>query len=66
MFLIFVIVAVVVVVVVVLKFCCTSLAVADANLQIRRVGWGGGHPDPKVREGGGGAAKKIFFGLNLV
>ena len=63
MFLSFVIV--VVVVVVVLKFCCTSLAVADANLQIRGVGGrGGGHPDPEVR--GEGAAKKIFFGLYLV
>ena len=58
LFLIFVIV--VVVVVVVLKFCCTSLAVADANLQIRGVGRGG-HPDPEIR---GGAAKTIFFGLS--
>ena len=41
-FVIVVVVVVVVVVVAVLKFCCTSLAVADANLQIRGVGWGGG------------------------
>ena len=39
---------------------------ADANLQIRGVGCGGGHPDPEIRGGGrgGGAAKKIFFGLS--
>ena len=64
MFLIFVIA-----VVVVPKFCCTSLAVADANLQIRGVGGGGGHPDPEIR--GGGGQKNIFWpfgsqlGLNI-
>ena len=69
LFLIFVIV--VVVVVVVLKFCCTSLAVADANLQIRGVGRGGGGWSSRPGDKRGGGQNNIFrplgpqFGLNI-
>ena len=43
---------------------------ADPDLQIRGGGRGGGHPDPEIRGGEGGAVfKNMFFtpsGLSLV
>ena len=44
---------------------------ADPDLQIRRGGGGGGHPDPEIKEGGLGLITILFrpfepqFGLNI-